>query len=98
MLEALAGELPHAVLANPAAPEHLLVDGARSVDGALRAIVGANPSTPGRVLTALSRDPDARVLRAVVTNPRAPGPARRRAEKRVTTDGEPIVAPAALGL
>lgn len=97
LLEALAEALPHAVLANPASPEHLLVDGARSVDGALRAIVGANPSTPGRVLTALSRDPDARVLRAVVTNPRAPAPARRRAEKRVTTDGEPIAASVAFG-
>lgn len=98
VLESLAPAVPHAVLANPAAPEHLLVDGARSVDGALRAIVGANPATPGRVLNALSRDPDARVLRAVATNPQAPGPARRRAEKRVTTDGEPIVAPVALGL
>lgn len=98
VLETLVDALPHAVLANPAAPEHLLVAGAHSVDGALRAIVGANPSTPGRVLTALSRDPDARVLRAVATNVRAPAPARRRAEKRVTTDGEAIVAPVALGL
>ena len=96
VLVALASRMPHAVLANPATPEHLLVDGSRSVDGALRAIVGANPATPGRVLTALSRDPDARVLRAVATNPEAPGPARRRAEKRVMTDGEPIVASGAL--
>ncbi|MBM3660001.1 MAG: DUF2336 domain-containing protein [Actinobacteria bacterium] len=85
VLESRVAEMPDAVYANPAAPAHLLVDGACSVDGALRAIVGANPATPGRILTALSRDPDARVLRAVATNPQAPGPARRRAEKRVTT-------------
>lgn len=92
VLEALATLMPHAVLANPAAPEALLADGAHSVDGALRAIVARNPATPGRVLTTLSRDPDSRVLRAVLTNPRAPAPARRRAEKRVMTDGDAIVA------
>jgi len=92
VLETLVAVMPRAVLANPAAPEALLTDGARSVDGALRAIVAGNPATPGRVLTALSRDPDSRVLRAVLTNPRAPAPARRRAEKRVMTDGEAIVA------
>jgi hypothetical protein len=92
VLEALAAVMPHAVLANPAASESLLTDGAHSVDGALRAIVAGNPATPGRVLTALSRDPDSRVLRAVLTNPRAPAPARRRAEKRVMTDGDAIVA------
>lgn len=92
VLETLAAVMPHAVLANPAAPESLLTDGAHSVDGALRAIVAGNPATPGRVLTALSRDPDSRVLRAVLTNPGAPAPARRRAEKRVMTDGDAIVA------
>ena len=98
LLDALVVAMPHAVLANPAAPGELLADGAGSVDGALRAIVGGNPSTPGWVLTALSRDPDARVLRAVATNLHAPAPARRRAQKRVTTDGEPIVAPVSVGL
>lgn len=98
LLERLVDVMPHAVLANPATPGNLLADGARSVDGALRAIVAGNPSTPGRVLTALSRDPDARVLRAVTTNPRAPAPARRRAEKRVATDGETVAAPASLSL
>jgi hypothetical protein len=98
VLEALVDDLPDAVLGNPSVPEHLLVEGSRTIDGAVRAVVAANPSTPGRVLVALSRDPDLRVLRAVAANPNAPAPARRRAEKRVMTDGEPIGAHAPSGL
>jgi hypothetical protein len=94
VMVAAVAVMPHAVLANPAAPVTLLTEQAHSVDGAQRAVVAANPSTPPRVLNALSRDPDARVLHAVATNPAAPAPARRRAVQRMTTDGEPIATPA----
>ena len=93
VLEALALVSPHTVLGNPSAPESLLASGAQALDGGLRAVVAANPATPGVVLSGLARDPDVRVLRALVTNPASPATARRRAEKRMMSDGGAMPAP-----
>jgi hypothetical protein len=82
MLDALLAVAPEVVLANPRAPEHLLVAGSKVKSRLMRAAVAANPTTPDRQLQQLAQDPDSEVRAAVAANVAASPRARRRARRQ----------------
>jgi Leucine rich repeat variant len=83
LLDQLLSIVPEIVLANPHAPDRLLVAGSKAQTAALRAAVAANPSTSPRELQALARDTDRAVVTALASNPSAPRGTVRRARTRV---------------
>jgi hypothetical protein len=87
LLDDLVAVVPEVVLANPRAPEHLLVAGSQVRSRHLRAAVAANPATPARQLQQLARDPDLSVVAALAENDAAPSSARRRARRRASHKG-----------
>jgi hypothetical protein len=83
LLVELAGYAASVVLANPSAPESLLVAGSTNTSPQLRAAVAANPKTPVKSLRKLAHDSDVDVLRAVMENSRTPSDSRRRVGRRL---------------
>jgi hypothetical protein len=82
LLDQLLAVVPEVVLANPRAPEHLLVAGSQVRARHLRAAVAGNPSTPVRQLQLLGRDADPLIASALASNPSTPANVRRRARRR----------------
>jgi hypothetical protein len=84
LLDELLAVAPEVVLANPRAPEHLLVAGSQVRSRAIRVAVAGNPATPARQLQLLVRDSDPVVAAAVAANPNASASTRRRARRAAT--------------